>query len=312
MKYAKFVLSAGFLWLMLQVPWVLAAGNVSPTSESEKVESSSSAGEVKDSVFWHVSGRGIKPSYLLGTIHLSDPEVTRFSDSLNRALDKASLICLELDMSPELMMAAFVQMMAPNQDLEVLLGEALFSQVLKAMSDGNGGASALPIRHLKPWAVMVMLSTPKNQNPSQVMDLRIFQHARARNLPICALETVQEQLAVFDGIPLADQVQMLKETLLFLPQFASLFDRMMSLYKAGALDKLHELNETQLESSEVTVWRDTMTALLDERNLRMIDRIESEMQSHSTLVAVGALHLSGGQGLIDLLRSRGYSVTPIY
>ncbi|PCI48920.1 MAG: hypothetical protein COB51_04520 [Moraxellaceae bacterium] len=268
------------------------------------------AKDSKDSVFWQINGLGIKPSYLLGTIHISDPEVTHFSRALNKALQRAALICLELDMSPEVMMTAFSQMMSPNQDLEALVGPKVYQQIMRQM--GGGAGAMLPIRQMKPWAVMVMLSMPKNQDPTQVMDLRIYEHARARNLPICALETVQEQLSVFDQIPIKDQVLMLKETLQFLPKMDALFTEMMVLYKAGELDKLHALNEAHMDESDSAIWGDTMVALLDRRNLRMIDRMEVKMKRQSTLVAVGALHLSGDQGLIKLLRDRGYSVLPLH
>ena len=291
MRHQKCVVVFISVWLMLLSGFVFAAK------------------DSNDSVFWQINGLGIKPSYLLGTIHISDPEVTHFSRALNKALQRAALICMELDMSPEVMMTAYSQMMSPTQDLEALVGPAVYQQIKHQM----GGAGAmLPIRQMKPWAVMVMLSMPTNQDPSQVMDLRIFKHARARNLPICALETVQEQLSVFDQISVNDQVLMLKETLRFLPKMKALFSEMMVLYKAGELDKLHALNEAHMDESDSEIWGDTMVALLDRRNLRMIDRMEAKMKHQSTLVAVGALHLSGEQGLIKLLRDRGYSVLPLH
>lgn len=271
----------------------------------------SAASAQSDSVLWKISGQGIPPSYLLGTIHISDPKVTQFSPALQQVIQSTELICLELDMRPEIMMAAFMQMMSPDQDLEAVLGKALYQQVLQNMGVAAGAESVLPIRQMKPWAVMVMLSMPKNQDPSQVMDLRIYQQARERGLPVCALETVQEQLAVFDQIPLKDQVLMLKETLRFLPKMAALFEQMMTFYKAGELSKLHALNSDYMAESESAVWGDTMAALLDKRNLRMMDRIENKLKAQGTLVAVGALHLSGDQGLIKLFRDRGYSVTPV-
>lgn len=262
-----------------------------------------------DTVFWQIEKTGAPVSYLLGTIHISDPEVTRFSPKLNAIINSVQQICLELDMNPQVMLAVYGQMISVNQDLEALIGKQYFARLQQTL--GLGGQTLLPLKQLKPWAAMVMVSMPKNQNPMEVMDMRLYQHGRMRGLPVCALESAEEQLMAFNKLSIDDQVIMLKETINKLPEMEGLIRQMKKSYQAGDLDELFEINENYLKDSDSAAWQSAMIELLDQRNFRMLERMEKHMATTSSLFAVGALHLAGENGLVNLLRKKSYSVTAI-
>ena len=137
------------------------------------------------------------------------------------------------------------------------------------------------------------------------MEEAIMGIAKTEKKEIKGLETVQEQGAVFDSIPYEVQAKGLYQAIDSLAVYGVYFNKMLQVYKRQQLDSLAEDIATD----------ETLKAynylLLDKRNINWVDQLKTTMPKQPVFVAVGAGHLVGNKGLINLLQNAGYTVTPL-
>jgi uncharacterized protein YbaP (TraB family) len=136
-------------------------------------------------------------------------------------------------------------------------------------------------------------------------EINFVKMASEQKKDILGLESVEDQVAVFDAI--ADSVEM-KFIMNMVNDFENQkkeFNRMSSLYKAQDVELLYQL---MAESPEMM---GSQELLLDRRNRNWVPLMEKAMKSESTFFAVGAGHLGGGQGVLELLRKQGYTLKAI-
>jgi hypothetical protein len=260
-------------------------------------------------LLWRVVQKGAAPSHLLGTIHSTDPRVVRLRPAVAQALDRSERFIMEMVPDPAAMAELATSMLITDgRDLEALLGATLYGQVQKAAADFGMPEAAL--RSMKPWAVMAMLSMPR-PSPNPILDMVLHERATATGKKAFGLETAQEQLAVFDGLSLEDQIDLLKMTLAQLPDLPRFFDQLIGAYAADDLRSIADLSETYQRQNDSEAARRFSRRLNDERNHRMLARMTSYLRQGNSFIAVGALHLSGPSGLLQLLRENGYTVTPV-
>lgn len=282
---------------------------VSPQSPAQASNPSSADDSIQGGLLWRINRSGLTPSYLLGTIHSADPRVLNLKPAVQQALDRSDQFIMEMQMGADALLSMGVSMMLTDgSTLESLIGRDLYQQVLKAMADH--GFPEMMIGNLKPWAVMALLSMPKSSG-EQVLDMVLFQQAKSAGKPTAGLETAQEQLAVFEGLSMPDQIALLKMTLAQLPELPRMFERLIQAYAADDLQRIASLAAEYNMHAEAGAGQRFMAQLNDSRNRRMAERMDSYLQQGNSFVAVGALHLTGGAGLIRLLRERGYSVAPV-
>lgn len=283
---------------------------VAPAASPTEASNTPSAGEaVQGGLLWRISRSGLTPSYLLGTIHSADPRVLNLRPAVQQALDRSDRFIMEMQMEADALLSMGVNMMLTDgSTLETLIGQDLYQQVLRAMADY--GFPEMMVGNLKPWAVMALLSMPKPTG-EQVLDMVLYQRAKTAGKPTAGLETAQEQLAVFEGMSMPDQIALLKMTLAQLPELPRMFERLIQAYAADDLQRIASLAAEYNRNAEAGAGQRFMAQLNDSRNRRMAERMGSYLQQGNSFVAVGALHLTGQDGLIRLLRQRGYAVTPV-
>ena len=159
---------------------------------------------------------------------------------------------------------------------------------------------------LKPWAIattfsiLTMLDCPAQKQ----YETELAMLARQEEKPILALETIEFQTSLFDSWERADQVQMINELILEKEKNRQLFRRLFACYRLQDLEALLQLT---LEQTEYVKYN---KALLDDRNTSWIPLMKGMMQQQSVFFAVGAAHLGGTNGVINLLRGAGYTVEP--
>ncbi len=260
-------------------------------------------------LLWRISQGSAAPSYLLGTIHSADPRVVRLRPAVAQALDQSERFIMEMVPDPAAMAELAMRMLITDgRDLEALLGTTLYDQVKKAM--GDYGMPEAAVRNMKPWAVMAMLSTPK-PSADPILDLVLYQRAATAGKPAAGLETAGEQLAVFDGLPLPDQIELLKLTMAQLTDLPRFFDRLIDAYASDDLRGIADLNEANRRQNDSETVRRFSRRLIDDRNHLMLARMTPYLRQGKSFVAVGALHLSGPNGLLQLLQENGYTVKSI-
>jgi uncharacterized protein len=263
----------------------------------------------KSGLLWRIHAPGKHPSYLLGTIHSTDDRVTRLRAAVADALDGCDRFVMEMKLDTDAFMQFGTSMMlAPDSDLESLIGGKLFDQVVQAMA--SHGMPETVVRQLKPWAIIAVLSMPQS-NGGLILDMVLYQRATGQGKPASGLESAGEQLAVFEDLSLQDQIELLEMTLKSLPSQPKVFEHLIEAYVADDLDRITDIARLDHEQSRLASARRFMTRLNDDRNRRMVRRIIPYMEQGNSFIAVGALHLAGPRGILALIRQNGYTTEPV-
>ena len=164
-----------------------------------------------------------------------------------------------------------------------------------------------PFERAKPFMLMSILLNRVLACQPQSYELSLMSLAKKQNSEVLGLETVEEQMAVFDSIPYTAQAKMLVTLMDSLPQARREFGKMVEVYKQKDLNGLYALtmeSEFEMENQQ--------EILLNDRNKRWIPIIQKQITEAPTFVAVGAAHLGGQAGVIALLRQAGYRISPVF
>jgi uncharacterized protein len=252
------------------------------------------------------------PSYLFGTIHSEDQRVARLPEAVRKALGKSEMFCMELIPDLATTMTLTKSMLyADERTLREAVGQDLFGQLAPLMQ--QRGIPIQALTKLKPWAVYMTLSMPQPKT-GQVLDVLLYEQAKREGKKLCGIETAEEQVAVFEQTPLLDQITLLRE-LVSDPRAVDIqIQKMIPLYLQRDLAGLAAVSaETTDTNSEVNNSTEVfLKRLIDDRNQRMLERILHQLNKQTTFIAVGALHLPGQFGLLQLLADRGYSISAVY
>ena len=245
----------------------------------------------------------VAPSYLMGTMHSSDPRVLAVAADAEGRLQGSQRLVLEMVPDGLSMSAIMLAGLLPLGDgLDALLEPALVDEVLRVAA-----ARGLPreaVLRMKPWALATSLSLPPGET-GLFLDLRLYHLAQERGLEILGLETAEEQLALFDDLDMRDQVALLEQAVKIQAQLPMQFDEMVDAYLAGDLQALERLSREQQHELGPRLGEWFERDLLDARNARMADRLAPVLRRGGAFVAVGALHLPGDAGLLVRLEAMG-------
>ena len=261
-----------------------------------------------NALLWEISGNSLKqPSYLFGTIHMICKEDFTFSELAKQKFNASKQVYLELDMDdPKLQPVMMGLMQLPgNESLRNKLGENNFNKLdsfLKKQTNMNLAV----FDRFKPMMVMSLLAQRLLSCAAmESYEMNFVKMASEQKKELLGLERVEDQVAVFDAIPDSLEIRSIMNMVNDFESQKKEFTRMSSLYKAQNLESLYQLlvaSPEMMGSQEL---------LLDRRNRNWIPIMESAMKKSSTFFAVGAGHLAGSQGVLELLRKQGYKVKPI-
>ncbi|WP_426493254.1 TraB/GumN family protein [Hymenobacter sp. 102] len=261
-----------------------------------------------NSLLWEVSGKGLaQPSYIYGTIHLICPQDLQVTEPMKRAFGSSKQVVMELDMDSPTMMQEMQagMMMTDGQTLEKLLPAADYTRVgdyLKA----KAGIPIAQLGMLKPFIVTsIMYPALLGCTPASY-ETTFVKLAQEQHKEVTGLESVQEQMGFFDKIPYAVQSKMLADMVTKEAEAKQEFQQLLTLYKAQNIEELRTVS-----SKSSFGFQEYEQLLLDGRNQQWIARIEKQAAAQPTFFAVGAAHLGGTQGVLNLLRQQGYSVKPV-
>ncbi|WP_396589211.1 TraB/GumN family protein [Bermanella sp. R86510] len=263
--------------------------------------------DVGPGLLWRVHKPGSPVSYIFGTIHVSDSRVKALNSQILKRFNEAKTICLEILPNREVQVSIGRAMMQKEgQTLDQQLGNNLFSKVSLALN--KQGMTPIQALYLKPWAAMVLISRPQT-GAGYALDEHLYHLATHQYKQLCALETVEEQLGIFDDLDIDKQIILLRDALEHLEQVQSMNKQLIETYLTGNLDKLYELG-TSMQGSDDALTAQIRRRLIHDRNQTMLSRMLPVLEQGRSFIAVGALHLPGDDGLLQLLRNNGFVVTP--
>lgn len=259
---------------------------------------------------WSIHGPRGGTVYLAGSVHVLDPARSQLPPAFDTAYRDAEHIVMELDMDDLDPMAAAGYLAAHavidgDGSLRTLLGAERFARV-----DSEARALGLPLDsmpQLEPWAVALALTQLQlvklGMDPEKGVEQQLMTRARADGKPIAGLETIDEQLGILDGLSYPDQARFLELTAEEADRIPAELDEMLSAWRGADTAALERLLLAEYERLP-TLYRPLVT----DRNRRWLPQIEALLsRPDDTLVVVGAMHLVGPEGLLALLRARGFA-----
>ena len=264
---------------------------------------------------FEVTAAGISPSYVFGTMHVTDPEVLRLPRPVARAFDACTRLLLELAATPEIeARLAEAMLLSDGRTLSEIVGPEVYGKLLQRAA--AYGLPAQQVNRFRPWAAALIFSFPMAELDRSIsgilpLDRALQAAADGRGMNVFGLETLDEQIAAFGDMSEPDQVSSLRMTLDQNPKIDALYADMKQAYLAGDLDRLHAMSLSMLGSDPKLV-AFFEKQFIEMRNQRMVERMARHLRQGAAFVAVGALHLSGESGILRLLEMRGYKVKRVY
>jgi hypothetical protein len=259
------------------------------------------------------------PSFLYGTIHVPDERVLDLPDVVAEALDAADAVYTEIPMDTATQMAAASAFMLPSgTTLKDRLPDDVYRQTEAYLADK--GLSILFFQQMKPYAlatqIMMLDYMDELMAGAQPLDAALASQATAASKDVRALETVDEQIQVFESLTDEEEVELLRVTLEHMSTSdggASAMDALVDAYLAGDEDTLVQVAFEYFEEDDPLTEK-FMQVAVDDRNVRMTDRIVESLHEEPGRVhffAIGALHYPMDMGILALLDEKGYEVTRV-
>lgn len=296
---------------------ILLAGGIFACKSIRHVEEPTVAKEpiLENALLWKIEGKDIKESsYLFGTIHIINDEDYFLPKGTLSAIDQVQSMAFEIDMSGmndmsmamDLMKNAF---MSDNLSIKDLLTDEEYSMV-----DDHFKKIGMPLmlfERMKPMFLTVFASSDMDPNglkngSMKSYELEFMEMAEESDLPIYGLETIEYQMSMFDSIPYQDQAKMLVDAIKSVDTSNDQFQQIVEIYKSQNLNAMYSMINEDGEG-----FGNYEDLLLVNRNQNWIPIMEKMMEKEAVFFAVGAGHLGGKQGVINLLRKQGYQLSPV-
>lgn len=265
-------------------------------------------------ILWKISGNGLKnPSYLLGTHHAASGAICDSIAGFQEAFDSCSQLYGEIFFDD---MEALSQQILPytllpkDSLLDVILTPEdykLLDGILKEMA----GVGAEPVKNLKPvvlsaqLAMLISMNVLKNR--SQPLDVLLQSKAKEKGMPVKGFETVLFQSQLLFNAPLDEQVADFVKQLRNFDKVKEFQIKLCEVFMKQDIEGMFRL----VEDKEFGFNRVQKERLVDNRNRNWVGQLREILPQQATFIAVGCGHLPGEQGVINLLRQQGYTLTPV-
>jgi|YelNatPaOPRAMG01_1025707.scaffolds.fasta_scaffold00020_97 uncharacterized protein YbaP (TraB family) len=259
------------------------------------------------SLLWRVSGNQIKNNtYIFGTFHLLCPNQFQIPDTINSILQQVDTVYFEINLNdPSLFNNMLQQMTMQNhQSLQQFIPTPTYDSMNNIFLEKTK-MNLNFFQYYKPILVTSFLyPSLMGCNPVS-LETMLQNMAEKYKKPIAGLETADYQFKILDKIPYEQQAKMLQTTLLHFNQSQNELKKMVEMYQRMNIDSLQQ----SLKSEDNLLQYEN--DLVIQRNRNWLQILINRMKNTACFVAVGAGHLGGTEGLINLLRKAGYTVTPI-
>jgi len=266
-------------------------------------------------LLWKVSGNGLKaPSYIFGTHHVAPPSVVDSVPGLSEALANADIVYGEMDMSGDMsaMQGAVMRnaLSPADSTLTRIYTNAQLDSINIVLKEYMGaGADVRMMETMKPAMLTTLITMMQTQkvmpgfSPEQQIDRIVQMRALKDGKEVRGFETAGEQALMLLGEPIADQAEQLMDVVRRNDDAEESARELAKAYLAGDLAKLQSMMEEEREGMGGMAER-----LIYQRNEKWAETLAAQLAEGSLFIAVGAGHLPGDRGLLELLKAKGYTV----
>lgn len=249
--------------------------------------------------------------YLAGSVHALGSDSYPLPAPFEKAFDASGTLVEEINLAEAESLSAAPMLLAKGIYGDGRTFEGAVSKDTAALVAARFKQTGLPmemIRTMKPWMVMLMLTALEAQkaglDAALGLDKYFYDKANAAKKAIVGLETAEFQIDRFDKMPDALQEQMLRSTLTELDAQADELKGMISAWQHGDTASLEKTVRASFAAYPAAY-----NSLIAERNRSWIPQLEKCLtQSTPCFVVVGAAHMVGADGLLNLLKVKGYRV----
>lgn len=264
--------------------------------------------ELEKSLLWKISGNGLKQdSYLFGTIHITCD--ANLDENTIKALSVTKQLYLELDMDDKSMQMQMMKHMMMKDGVK--LSTLLNAEDLKIVDDflkKNMNMSVKMFDSFKPFIITTMLYPKMIDCSFQSVESELMKVTKEQNEEVFGLESVEEQMKVFDNISYQVQAEeLLKMAKSDLSKDKEEMKKMMTIYQNKDIEGMLKM----MDDSDNKITSENQEVLLNNRNKNWIPLMMKIMSEKPTIFGVGAGHLAGDEGVIKLLRKQGYKVEAV-
>jgi|SRR5208283_149457 len=251
-------------------------------------------------------------SYLLGSIHAMKKESYPLNSKIETAFDKSEVLVVEADINnmgqnglAALMTEAFY---SDSDSLDKHVSKATFDAVMNEADRLGMERSFFMVQ--KPWFIAISLEAflfwKMGFDPNYGVDKHFLDEA-ANKKQVLELENIDEQLALLSGLSDDEQDAFLNCTVKSAKNEEKMPDMLLASWNTGDAKRLESIMSADSESCPLP--SSITDRLITKRNITMELKIESMLKTgKSYFIVVGAGHLVGGDGIIELLEKKGYAV----
>ena len=252
-------------------------------------------------------------SYLFGTVHVGDASMKGLPEKVTKAIDQSEQVVVEVDISkltPLQMQQRSMpfMMLKDGKTLQTELSKQNYNKLKDYFAKKS--IDIAMFNGLKPWAVMVTMMQIEFQNAGfsdqTGIDKQVLAYAKKQNITIGELETLEQQLQMFDGMALLSN-EMIEETFEQLADINTYFIKLVNAWKNGDMDTLTDYYNLSFDDSNYGEISEQV--MLVNRNNKWVEQLVPRLTNEKLFIAVGALHLPEQHGLIKQLTDAGFTIT---
>lgn len=266
----------------------------------------------QNSLLWKVVSPSGAESHLFGTYHLLGSDYLEENEKVKAAWQKAKTVVVETEVDSSKIIAVMMAGMMPDKSLREMYSAEDY-KILKEKLEPALGMDLAMADQMKPLTLSLTYSMrmAAEQTPDtfyfegKPIDLFLAQQ-RAKGQELFPLESMEEQMGILYGSQtLEEQAEYLLQLVKEEEESVDATSQILNAYMAQDLDRMMALSE------EFEAAFGDLDALIDQRNIKWVDKLEPLLKQGGVFIAVGALHLPGNNGLIELLRAQGYQVNAV-
>lgn len=271
-------------------------------------------GQKMNSLLWQVKSPQGKTSYLFGTYHLIGSDYLKDHQKVANAFESSQRVVVEMVIDSSKMMELGLMALMQDTALSQLVDSADY-QLLKQKLEPVLGTDLSMFDHVKPITISTLyaLKIAEEESPEDFMasgqpiDLYFATIASKDGREVVPLETMEQQMDyLYNSQSVSNQARDLVEMVKEDKEQENEASEIIEAYKNEDLDKMWKISQQDPDPSAF------MDVLIDKRNKSWIPKLQAQLDKGGAFIAVGALHLPGNDGLIELLRKEGYTLKPVH
>jgi uncharacterized protein len=265
----------------------------------------------QQSILWEITGNGVSsPSYLMGTLKFIGEKEFFIPGEAHTSLKKCKIFAIEdqVDHHAQHELNKAVHF-ADGKSLKTELSQQDYDALVKFF-EKEFNIPAAKFEHqygkLIPLALSITMTRLSLGENVKFYDIELLKEAKKKKLKTYSLEPIEREAQALHEYPIQDQVKALMHSVANFDVQKKEFQMLMKDYPQGDLNEIFEYTLHPTENNPVFI-----EAFYNKRNMEWLPKIDKMMHESPAFIAIGVSHLEGEKGLLNLLKAKGYQLTPI-